>query len=527
MFSRIKSLFQNLAVYGLGDAATSIASLLLLPVYTRYLTPEDYGVITMLLMIEAVAKVTFRWGVDTAFMRLYYDCQDQLARQRLASTIFFFLLAINGALVCIVVAGAGWLSTLLFGVDTRAWLIRMVLVNTFVTGFYFMPFHILRIGERTGKFVALGFGRSAGTLVMRLVFVIAAQLGVFGVVLADLVVTAVFTPILGLWVWPLIRPVFSRDVLREALGFGLPRIPHSIANQVIALADRTFLNAYAKLSDVGIYSVGASFGMAPKLFLSAFESAWTPFFLSVMHEKDAKRTYSTVSTYVLLVLVLLVSGLAGGAPDLLRLTTTAQFHHASAVTPWIALGAMFQGVYLVGSIGIIITKRTAIYPVATGIAAAISLAANALLIPRFGTIGAAWANATAYGALALVTVGFSLRCYPIAYEWARLLRIAVAGLAGALVAIWFAPAGVHPLVGLLVRGILTVVTYFGILFATGFFHQGELRIMKSVKERLLDRTRGRIPQPDSSQVEMAGEIVSAPEPLESLDATSGSQPPNR
>ena len=314
MFSRIKSLFQNLAVYGLGDAATSIASLLLLPIYTRYLTPEDYGVITMLLMIEAVAKVTFRWGVDTAFMRLYYDCKDQLARQRLASTIFFFLLVVNGALVCVVVAGAGWLSTLLFGTDTRAWLIRMVLANTFVTGFYFMPFHVLRISERTGNFVALGFGRSAGTLVMRLVFVIAVHLGVFGVVLADLVVTAIFTPILSLWVWPLIRPAFSRHVLREALGFGLPRIPHSIANQIIALADRTFLNVYAKLADVGVYSVGASFGMAPKLFLSAFESAWTPFFLSVMHEKDARRAmYSTVSTYVMLVLVLLVAGLAGGA----------------------------------------------------------------------------------------------------------------------------------------------------------------------------------------------------------------------
>src|SRR6476659_10923151 len=160
---RTKHLFSNLVIYGLGDVATSLVGLLLLPVFTRYLTPSDYGVITMLLMIEAVAKVTFRWGVDTAFMRLYYDCKDQLARQRLASTLFFFLLVVNGALVCVVVAGAGWLSTLLFGTDTRAWLIRMVLVNTFVTGFYFMPFHVLRISERTGRFVALGFGRSAGT----------------------------------------------------------------------------------------------------------------------------------------------------------------------------------------------------------------------------------------------------------------------------------------------------------------------------------------------------------------------------
>jgi O-antigen/teichoic acid export membrane protein len=353
---------------------------------------------------------------------------------------------------------------------------------------------------------------------MRLVLVIAARMGVLGVVLADLAVTTVFTPIVSLWLLPLIRPVFSRDVLRQALRFGLPRIPHSIANQIIALADRTFLNAYAKLGDVGVYSVGASFGMAPKLFLSAFESAWTPFFLGVMHERDAKKIYSTISTYVLLVLVLLVAGLAACAPDLLRLTTTKQFHAASSVTPWIALGAMFQGVYLIGSIGIIITKRTAIYPVATGIAAGVSLAANALLIPWHGSAGAAWANAIAYGALALITVSFSYRYYPISYEWGRLLRIGAAGLAGCFVARWLVPASATAIGGLLIRGTLTVAVYGAVLLLTGFFHPGELRMIKAARSRVLERTRRPILQPALNQVEMAGEIVAAPEPLEALDA---------
>ena len=81
------------------------------------------------------------------------------------------------------------------------------------------------------------------------------------------------------------------------------------------------------------------------------------------------------------------------APDLVRLTTTTDFHAAAAVTPWIALGVMFQGIYLVGSIGLVITKRTTLYPIATGTAAVVSLVGYALLIPRFGLLGAAWANA--------------------------------------------------------------------------------------------------------------------------------------
>ena len=91
MFDRLKTLFAHTTVYGLGDVATSLVGLLLLPIFTRYLTPAEYGVIALLLMAEAGTKVLFRWGVDTAFLRLYYDCVDTGERQALASSIFFFL----------------------------------------------------------------------------------------------------------------------------------------------------------------------------------------------------------------------------------------------------------------------------------------------------------------------------------------------------------------------------------------------------------------------------------------------------
>lgn len=507
MLARIKTLFRHLAVYGLGDVATSLISLLLLPVYTKYLTPSDYGVIAMLLTVEASGKILFRWGVDTAFMRLYYDCADQKARQRLSSTLFFFLVAVNGSLLIVSLPLVNSLSQLLFGSPDRGLLLALVLINTFVVGFYFIPFQVLRIAEQSKQFIALVFTRSASTLVLRLVLVIWAGMGVLGVVMADVVVTALFTLILSRWFAPLIRPMFSTAVLRDALGFGLPRIPHSIAHQVMGMADRYFLNAYATLRDVGLYSIGASFGLALKLFLSAFEYAWTPFFLGVMKEPDAKRIYSTVSTYVLAVLVLLTAGLCAIAEDVIRLTTTEPFHQAASVTPWIALGVLCQGVYLVGSIGLVITKRTTRYPMATGMAAAASLLANAWLIPRYGLMGAAWANTMAYATLAAATVGFSMQAYPIRYEWLRLLRIGAAGILAYAAGGWFLGRFDNPLIGVLLRGTLTVAVYGVVLLASGFFVPRELRVLQDVLRRA---PRGRTippPEPDADQVEMAGEIV--------------------
>ena len=96
MFQRLKALGRDLAVYGAGDVATQAISFLLLPIYVRFLSPGDYGVLALLLAVEMLTKIVFRWGVDASFMRMYYDCPDQQARRRLASTIFFFLLAVNG-----------------------------------------------------------------------------------------------------------------------------------------------------------------------------------------------------------------------------------------------------------------------------------------------------------------------------------------------------------------------------------------------------------------------------------------------
>ena len=511
MLARVKGLFRNLAIYGLGDVATSLVSLLLLPVYTRYLSTEDYGVIAMLLTIEAVAKILFRWGVDTAFMRMYFDCPDQPARQRLASTIFFFLVAANGALLVAGALGAGWLSAWLFDTPRHAGLITLVIVNTFVVGFYFIPFQVLRIREESRLFITLVFGRSLGTIIARLVLVIGAHLGVLGVVAADVLVTAVFTLVMVRWYAPLIRPVFSRPLLNDALAFGLPRIPHAVANQVIGIADKYFLNAFATLRDVGLYSIGASFGLALKLFLSAFEYAWTPFFLGAMKEPDAKEIYSKVSTYVVAVLVLLVAGLCAVAPDLIRLMTEEKFHAAAVVTPWIALGVMFQGLYLVGSIGLIITRRTSRYPIATGIAAATSVASNYLLVPRYGLLGAAWSQTIAYGTLSLVTIAFSWREYPIRYEWNRLVRIGIAGVLAFAAASALVPS-LPPVAGILARGVVTVAAYTALMFAFRFFHAGELRILREMRERALRKASVTVRAPDPGAVEMAGEIVETPSP---------------
>jgi O-antigen/teichoic acid export membrane protein len=525
VFARLSALFRNLVIYGLGDVGNNIVGFLLLPLYVHFLTISDYGALGLLLTVETVTKLAFRWGVDGSFMRLYYDCETDRDRQRLASTIFWFLAVVDGALLVVALALLPFYATRIFGVSGYELPLALLLVNTYVIGFNFLPFHVMRIQGQTRRFAALTTTKTTVTMVARIILIVGFRQGVLGFVIADLVTTALLMAALTPWYRPLLRPMFSRAVLRDALEYGLPRVPHGIANQLMVVGDRWILRLFSGLASVGLYTVGASFGMALKLFLSAFEYAWQPFYFETMKRPDAKRTFRLVTTYGIAVLVLLEAGLAAIAQDIVRLMTKPDMYGAAAFIPWIGLGVVFQGVYLLTSIGLNITKSTKLYPVATAIAATVSLIGNLLLVPSFGAIGAAWSNAIAFATLAGVAMRLSQRVYPMTYEYGRIARLAIAGI-GAYALTLLIPASWPAWLGFLTRGTLVCVTYPALLFVLGFYHSDETAFVMGIIDRLRKRpaaaaaggARREAPPslPHEPSVEAAGAIVDVPLAQEEL-----------
>ena len=503
---KLRELSKNSAIYGFGDVAIQIVNFLLLSVYVRYLSQADYGVLALLGSVEAVIKLFSRWGIDGSFMRFWFDCDDEPARQRLASTILFFLLAVNGVLLVFALAAAPYLTSRLLGEQTYTLVLQLLLLNTYALSFSFIPFHMLRIERRAREFSALAFGRSAGTLIVRLILIVGLGYGIMGVVVADIVVTLATMAIMLRWFAPLIRPVFSRTVLRETLAFGLPRVPHGIALQLMAVGDRFLLKFFGlPLELIGVYSIGVSFGLIPKIALGAFEYAWAPFYYATSKEPGAAKVFSTVTTYGVAVMALLTAGLAAIARDLLAVVTHGQYAAAEPVVTWIAIGVAFYGVYLLTSIGLNITKQTQFYPVATSIGVAINIALNVFLIPRYGIVGAAWANAATYALQASIAFSLSQRYYPIRYEGGRIARAVLAAVAAYAAAVAVPPLP-SPIAGVIVRGAIVVGVMAILLVATRFLKPDELRALNAL------RTRFRTGPPETlppETTEMAGEIVAA------------------
>jgi O-antigen/teichoic acid export membrane protein len=465
------SLTRSVAIYGAGDVAISAVNLLLLPVYIRHLTQAEYGALALLIGVEALAKITFRCGLDGAFMRFYLERPRDEDLRRLASTIALFLLAASGVLVSVLLVASTAIARYLFGETAYVVPLQIVLINTFLLTFTFFPFHVMRMRGEALTFAAFGFGRSAATLVLRIVLVVWAGWGLTGLMAADILVTSVLMLLLIPWCRGLFGLEFSRDELKASLRFGLPRLPHGVAQQALDSGNKYLLSLYVTLSQLGVYQIGTTLGQSLKFFLSAFETGWAPFYYTTSRQPDARTVFAKITTYGIAVLAMLVAGVTAIASDLVALLTNQLYADAAIVVPLIALGIAFQGVYLLTSIGLNLTGRTAYYPVSTVVSAAVGLGSGAFLMPAFGASGAAVAFLLSYITLATVAGYFARRHYPIPYEGARILRVVAAAVIAA--AGGLAWPELPPLSGVLARGTTTVVLYGGILLLSGFLRPTE------------------------------------------------------
>lgn len=425
--AHLRRLASHSLVYGAADVFSNVTNLLLIPVYTAFLAPRDYRDLAILALFSAVAKILFRFGLDAGFFRVCYD-QEGEDRRRLAGGVALLAAGVGSLLFCGVVLAAGPLTRFLLGPESPPTLLVLAAADITFGTFAFVPLSLLRIQDRPGLFSLLSSIRHGVNIVLKVLFLVRGW-GVAGVLWSDAIATAAFALLLLPILIRHARLSWPWHVLREVLAFGLPKVPHGFMIQVQNLADRKILDAFVSAAEVGLYHVAYTLGAGVKFALSAFEPAWGPFVYSRLRQPDAKTTMSRVITYAAGGFVAFGLALAVFASELLTVLTPAnpEFRAAAPVIPVVVLAYLLHGAFLLSSIGIGIEKKARYYPLITAAAAGTNVAANLLLIPIWGMMGAAWATVGSYAVMAALGFALSQRLYPIPYEWARLGRIAAAG----------------------------------------------------------------------------------------------------
>jgi O-antigen/teichoic acid export membrane protein len=457
--AQLRRLGKHSAIYGLGGLVSRILAVLLLPLYTSYLTPADYGRVETLVALNAILVTLLRAGISTAFFRFYFDSSEPAQRLKVLRTSFWFTMATSTVGLVLGWVFAHAVSEFLNVHDDT--LVRASFVGLWAQMNYEQLTSLFRVEERSVAFVAASLANVLLTIGTTIMLVVVLDEGALGVVVGNFTGTLlVYLALLG-YRREQLGLQFDRELLRRMNRFGLPLVPSGLALWALNFSDRFFLARIAGQEDVGRYSLGVRIASAMVLLLVAFRMAWPAFAYSIEDEREARRTYAFVLTYLLYVSCWLSLALGVLAPWIVQVLARneAFWPGADVVAPLAFSGALW-GAYTVVAIGIGRLRRTQFNWVITGSAALIDVVLNLLLIPPYGIRGAAAAALTAFTVMFAAMAVYSQRLYPVPYQWRRVCTVLFTAAALTVVG---------RVVDRLDVSIALIVAYPLVLLALGFY----------------------------------------------------------
>jgi O-antigen/teichoic acid export membrane protein len=426
---QLRRLGRHSAIYGIGGLVSRVIAVLLLPLYTRYLTPSDYGQIETLLALTTVMGLILRAGITSAFFRFYFDVEDDDGRLRVLRTSFWFTMGGGTLGLLLLLLFASPIATLLFGDAGAANLVRAAGVALWATVNYEQMTSLFRVEERSVAFVCASLANVFLTIAITLLLVVSLEKGAIGVIVGNFSGTLiVYLALLG-YRREQLGLQFDRGLLREMNHFGIPLVPTALFLWVTNFSDRFFLVKLADVAEAGLYSVGVRVASAMVLLLTAFRMAWPAFAYSIKDEREARRTYAYVLTYLTVVTAWVALALTLLSPWLVDLLAAPRFADSASVVGPLAFATVSYASYIVIAIGVGRARRTQFNWVVTGAAAVVNVALNLALIPHYGMMGAALATVAAYTTMAVGMAWWSQRIYPVPYQWRRVVTAALAAVA--------------------------------------------------------------------------------------------------
>ncbi len=429
MTAYLRRLLASGAAYQAPGLVSAALAVFTLPLYTRYLSPADYGYAETLLTFIILTSILLRLGLGEAFVRFWFDDSDRDRQVALARMTTGLTAAVATIATLLALALAEPLSRLLLGRED-AGLMRLGILGLWAFTNLELAYALLRVQERRRAYVVSSLANIGLTVVLTVTLVVGLDTGARGYVLGNYGASTVVLLVLWFHQRELIGLRLRRPSvpLRPLLAFGAPTIPADATVFALNVIDRAYILRTESAAQAGVYAVGIKLSTAVIVAVRGFQAAWPPLAYSVARDTDAKRLYAVVTTAYVAVTGIAVAALTLMGRWVVRLLAAPEFFEAHTVLPWVALGWALYGLNLVF---ITIAGRAKVttrnFP-----AAAAGLMVNVLvlvaLVPPLGIRGAGIALAAAYVVMILVIHRLTRTLFEVPFEWGRLsLLVGVMG----------------------------------------------------------------------------------------------------
>lgn len=395
----------------------------LTPLYTRVLTPADYGVVDVTLTLVTLLTVFVTFGLDQALNSFFFD-GDLAYQRKLVTTIWLYLLAVGAVVALALVVFATPLAILLFNDASRRFVVYLVAVNVMAAPVYGTLAAVLRLQLRVRSVNILGIFNVVVLVAANVLMVLVLRMKATGTVLANTTANLASCLLVLFLARAMLRGNFCSALLKPAWVAGSGLLIGVLGNTILVSGDRLLMTQYVSPASIGLYSIANKLAMLLSVMVTGLWMGWMPMALAMGHDEDAPRQYARV--YELIVCLTLVGALTLGlfAPEILSVFTTSSYVPAA---PYAALLMFYTGPITSTSnsfaIGLFVGKRTYLLSIAVVVAAAVNVAVNLWLLPKLDIWGAVIATLAAGLVWAALAYIFSQRTLLVPYRWRRVVGV--------------------------------------------------------------------------------------------------------
>lgn len=440
----LTKLLRHGLVYGITGLLSRGIQIVLIPVYTRVLVPEEYGMMDYMLAFAALVNLTVALEISQGVARRLADAGTAEEKRAYASTAAWFALAAYSFFAVVALLFSIPLTLFLLDNPAHAPVFRIAVIAIAANGVFCLLQDLLRWQLKPGGYAAASVAFTVATTAVGVYLVVVPRLGVAGIFYGQL--AGALVGILASWLmWRELYDLqFVWEKCRDMLRYSLPLVVSGIAVFANLYIDRIAIKELLGLSELGVYGIGYRFASVVSLLVVGFQSALTPLIFQSHGLDTTPAQLARVFRYFTAMALSLVLLIGLFARELLWILATEQYYGAWDLMPVLAAGILFGNLYIFAP-GLFLANKTRHVAGINIAAALLNLGLNLVLIPILGLIGAALATATASFAACCLYMMFSQRLYPVPHEWRR---IAGGGLVSGMIVLGAAQVSTHEVVSL-------------------------------------------------------------------------------
>lgn len=431
MQTYIKKIFSDSAVYSFGIVLNRLLGFLLLPIYTHYFTPDEFGVYSLVYAFWFFAAVFYLYGMETSFQKYFIETDQVEGKKDVYSSTLILIFITSLVFSTVIFAGSELISRLLTGSPGNAYLFRLLSLLLFIDALSRFPMILINSRQISKVYTFINVSAVIVNIAFNVVFIIILRWGLEGIFYASIISYSYIFAVSFIYCLKFFVLKIKKENLRILVKFARAFLFYGIFLISLDSIDRFLLGFFKGNQEVGIYSACYRIGVVMNLAVSGFRVAWIPFFLNLKTQSDNKEIFSKVFTYFSYGAMLLFLLISLFSNDLVRLRIgeftliDQKYWSGTAVIPYILLAYFFFGLYTNISIASYFQDKISYLIISSAVGGVSNIIFNLILIPPYSLLGAAVSTLLSYSLMFIVLYVYSQRIYPIRYEWKRIITIVI------------------------------------------------------------------------------------------------------